>query len=95
MTEKTNPEDATLEAVRLLREGGYHEAAADLAVKALQRQAATPNASNPAAPAATTPGMFSPDRFDDQDAERAAGQQLIDAMRASGIAVATPEDDER
>ena len=45
-----NTEDPTLEAVRLLRESGYHEAAADLATKALQRVTAT----TPAVPSEST-----------------------------------------
>lgn len=53
MTQENKQDDPTLEAVRLLRESGYHEAAADLATKALQRAAAAPAATTATAPPQT------------------------------------------
>jgi len=72
-----NTEDPTIQAVRLLRESGYHEAAADLATKALQRAAATPAA--PAPPASRPAPAFG------EEAARREGEMIIAAMREKGI----------
>ena len=75
-----NTEDPTLEAVRLLRESGYHEAAADLATKALQRVTATPVApSKPTARPAAAPTLMAAPVTEDE--RRAEGSHLLDAMR--------------
>lgn len=82
------PQDAKL-LVEILRAAG-HDEAARLATAVLRPDTATedPTDDTTAKPD-TTPAadqrMFSADRFANQDAERAAGQQLLDHMRASGI----------
>lgn len=73
MTQHT--EDPTIEAVRLLRESGYHEAAADLATKALQRVTAT----MPVAPAPGAPAGQEPAKTRDE----VQGEQLLESLNTS------------
>jgi len=79
-----NTEDPTLEAVRLLRESGYHEAAADLATKALQRVTATPAVpseptSKPAAQPSAAPSLMAAPATEDE--RRAEGLSVLAAMK--------------
>ena len=79
----TQHNDPTIEAVRLLREGGYHEAASDLAMKALQRSAAVP-------PVAAAPSASRAAPTSHEDVVRREGEMMLAAMREKGILPALP-----
>jgi len=76
MPQKTNPEDPTLQAVRLLRESGYHEAASDLAVKALQRNLTTEQTPDAAA-LETPPAELTPEQAREQQ-----GRAMLEQIQA-------------
>lgn len=88
MSQQNTP-NPTLEAIRLLRESGHHEAAAELATNALEQAATTTPpgpTGEPKEQAHAANGAFAAD-----NARRAEGQAMLDQMRRQGIGPAQPE----
>lgn len=87
MSQQDTP-NPTLEAIRLLRKSGHHEAAAELAEDALQ-QATAPPAEEHKEPTRDTNGALAAD-----DARRGEGQAMLDQLRRQGIGPLQPEPSE-